>query len=276
MNRRRGFSLAELMVALVMAGIIGVALTRLLINQTRFIAAQEGSMKARAGARAGFNAVIQELRMVTAGGLIDATADSLTVRVPYAFGVACRQVSGARTGVSLLPTDSASYAAATPSGYAWRDATGTWTFEEPVVVSAGTVGDCNGASPRIDLVPNGQRIRVNPNNLSTPVGGAIYLYQKVRYALAESADVPGRLALWRTVLSTGTREELVTPFDTSSAFGYLTGNALTYSASAPAVLDSARGIRLRLVGLSEQTPEGRTEPSKFDLSTDIVFMNRAP
>ena len=34
----RGFALAELLVALVIAGIIGVALTRLVINQARFVA----------------------------------------------------------------------------------------------------------------------------------------------------------------------------------------------------------------------------------------------
>lgn len=276
---RRGFSLAELMVALMISGIIGVALTRLVINQSRFVASQQGMMTARAGARAGFNVMVQELRMVGVGGVLTAHADSITVRVPYAYGVACEQPSGGWTAVALFPVDSANYASATLSGYAWRDSTGTWQLWEPASLTAGVASDCStssspSTSPAITVLPNGKLVRVS-NVLATKQGSPVYLYQKVRYALAPSVELPGRIALWRTLIDTGQRDELVAPFDTSSVFSFLTGNALVVSASPPAVLDSLRGIKVRLVGQSEDTPEGRSAPSKFDLSTNIVFVNRA-
>lgn len=275
MTDRDGFSLAELMVALVIAGVIGVALTRLMINQARFVSGQESRMMARAGARAGFNVIVQELRSVTYGGVVDAAPDSITVRVPVSYGVACRQVSGGRTGVALLPRDSALYGEVTISGYAWQDpVAGTWTYVEPATVGSGSVGDCTGASPRITTIPGGTQVRLTPNDAATPVGAPVYLYHTTRYALATSSTISGRLALWRTLLYNNTREELVVPFDTASTFGFLVGRNLTYQAAVPASLDSIRGIRLRLIGQSENAPQGSSSYATFDLTTDIIFMNR--
>lgn len=275
-STRHGFALTELVVALVIAGIIGISLTKLIINQARFVATQQGMMAARAGARAGFNVMVQELRMVTRGGVIAAHADSITVLVPYAFGIACIQPLGGSQAVALFPVDSATYASAALRGYAWRDSTGAWRFKEPATIAAGVATDCSGASPAVTVLTNGQIVRVSPNDLNTEQGSPVYLYQRVRYALAPSVQLPGRTALWRTMIDLNQRDELVAPFDTNSVFSFLTGNALTVQSAVPAVLDSLRGVRIRLVGQSEDPPEGRTTPSRFDLPMDIVFVNRAP
>ena len=272
--RRRGFSLAELMVSLVVAGVIGIALTRLLINQSRFVAAQDGYMKARAGARAGLNVMLAELRGVTWGGLVAASKDSITVRVPFGSGLTCTQPSGGYQAISQFPIDTFNYVGASISGWAWRDDVGDWTFESPATLSSGVASDCSTAAPAVAVLTKGRVVRVTPNNALTTPGQAAYLYQEVRYALAGSVEIPGRRALWRTVLSTGTREELVAPFDTSSRFSFLVGESLTIQTAVPSPLDSARGVRVRLVGQSEETPEGRTSVTSFDLSTNIVFVNR--
>ena len=274
-RHRPGFSLTELMVALVLTGIIGAALTRLIINQARFVAMQDGMMRARSGARAALNVMTSELRAITDSGLVAASPDSITVRVPYAFGVACQQASGA-TNVALLPGDSALYGSATAGGYAWRDSTGAFVFREPATVAAGS---CAPPAPAITVLGttgwSARTVAVSPNNPDTPAGAIVYLYQTIRYAFAPSVSVPGRRALWRTVLSTGARDELVVPFDTSSKFQFLVGNRYTPQAAPPAVLDSVRGLRIRLVGQSEAPPEGRVGPVKFDLTSDILFRNNA-
>lgn len=271
---RRGFSLAELMVALVVAGVIGIALTRLLINQSRFVAAQEGYMRARAGARAGLNVMLAELRGVTWGGLVNATADSVTVIVPFAVGVTCTQPSGGYQAIALFPYDSAGYAAAVLGGWAWRDDTGAWQYEAGGTLTTGNASDCSGASPAVTVLTNGIVVRVTPNDASTDAGQSAYLYQTIRYGIAPSVEIADRYALWRQVLPDGTREELVAPFDTSSGFGFLVGEGLALQTTVPSPLDSARGLRVRLVGQSEETPEGRTTVASFDLSTNIVFVNR--
>lgn len=277
MTSRRGFSLAELMVAMVIAGIIGAALTQLVINQARFVGTQDAAMQARAGARAALNVMTSEFRAVSDSGLVAASRDSVTIRVPYAFGIACAQVGGA-TIVSLLPAENSTYNGATISGYAWRDPiTGTYRFVKPAIVSSISMTLCADSGITTLAAPGwaARAVAVAPNVLATPTGSLIYLYQEIRYAFASSAELPGRLALWRTVLSTGVREELVAPFDTSAAFQFLVGYTLAVQTSAPADLNTVRGVRARLVTASEDPPGGRTVPMRFDLTTNILFRNNA-
>ena len=283
LQRTRGFVLAELVVALVIAAIIGVALTQLVVSQSRFAALQGGIIQARGGARAALNVLANDLRMVSDSGLVAAAHDSVTVRVPYAFGVACGQVAGKVT-VSLLPADSASYFAATASGYAWRDTTGKMVFVEPTTVSSSVTANCSSVlitNPAITTLsaPRWTAVAVAvPNDTrrsppGPPQGSVVYLYQLVRYAFAPSGQLTGRIGLWRTVLSTGQRDELVAPFDTSASFQFLVGTRLTPRLTPPAVLDSVQGLRLVLVAASETAPEGRTKPQTFNITTNVVFQN---
>ncbi len=282
--RRRGFVLAELLVALVIAAVIGVALTQLVLSQSRFAALQGALVQARGGARAALNVLGNDLRMVSDSGLVAASRDSVTVRVPYAFGVACGQPSGTGTTVvSLLPADRASFSSATMSGYAWRDTSGSYVFVEPASASVPTtsVAACTGLSPAITTLGAAgwqpQTVTVPTDYRRSPPaptpGTVVYLYQLVRFAFAPSSQLPGRRALWRTVLSTGQRDELVAPFDTSAKFQFLVGSGLQLRPSPPAVLDSVKGLRVALVAASETAPEGRTGPLLFNLTSNVVFRN---
>lgn len=274
-----GFVLAELLVAMFIAAIIGASLTQLVISQSRFVALQGALMQARGGARAALNVMATDLRMVSDSGLVDASADSVTVRVPYAFGVACTQSSG-RTIVSLLPADSAAYFSATASGYAWRDSTGKFVFVHPATVGSSTGLQCGSPYLSKTIAILGApgwpplAVAVGPNDVRTPPGTVVYLYQVVRYAFAPSVQVPGRVGLWRTVFSTGQRDELVAPFDTSAGFQFL-DSTYTPQATPPADLNAVKGVRLILVATSEQPPEGRTLPTQFKLTTDVVFRNHS-
>ncbi len=284
-GRRRGFVLAELLVALVIAAVIGVALTQLVLSQSRFAALQGALVQARGGARAALNVMSNDFRMVSDGGLLAATRDSVTVRVPYAFGVACGQPSGTGTTVvSLLPADHASFASATMSGYAWRDTTGSYVFVDSTSASAPTTSlvSCTSQSPPITTLGSTGWL---PQTVSVPTdyrrspqaplpGTVVYLYQIVRFAFAPSVQLPGRKGLWRTVLSTGQRDELVAPFDTSAKFQFLVGTALQLRPTPPAVLDSVKGLRLLLVAASETAPEGRAAPIQFNITSNVVFRNR--
>lgn len=276
MSARRGFSLVELLVSMVIAGIIGVALTRLVINQARFVSMQDSMMRARSSARASINVLIDELRMVGLGGMLSGgNGDSVTVRVPYAFGVACFRTSG-YTVVSLHPTDSATFYGADPSGYAWRNqTTGNYVFQDGATVFTGSIN--NVCSPvgisTLSVTGWAQTFAAVTQNTSTDTTASVYLYQRIRYSFAPSTQLPGRLALWRHVISSGLREELVAPFDTASGFSFLVGSRYTPQATAPVSPDSIRGLRLRLKTASETNPQGRNAPATFDVSLNIYFRN---
>ena len=279
MRRVRGFVLAELLVAMLIAAIIGVSLTQLVISQSRFVALQSAIMQARGGARAALNVMAGDFRMVGDSGLMAASPESVTVRVPYAFGVSCLQAAG-QTLVSLLPADSASFSSAASSGYAWRDSTGKFVFVQPATVTTSLWFLCSWPFTNPSITTLGTTawsprvVALGPNDTRTPPGTVIYLYQLVRYAFAPSGQLPGRIGLWRTVLTTGQRDELVAPFDSASAFQFL-DSTYTAAATPPANLNQVKGLRLVLVSASEQPPEGRTVPLKFNLTTNVVFRNHS-
>ena len=68
MSTRRGFTLAELLVGMVVLGIIGAALSRLLLSQSRFYDLQTQLRRARFVSRTAINAALSDLRMVEATG----------------------------------------------------------------------------------------------------------------------------------------------------------------------------------------------------------------
>ena len=112
------------MLSMIIAAIVGAALIRMSLAQARFMDQQEAWRSARSVARGGINRLISDLRSVEAtNGVTAAVAggQDFTIRVPYAFGVMCATTGVAGTGpttLSLLPVDSAVYAAPGYSGFA--------------------------------------------------------------------------------------------------------------------------------------------------------------
>lgn len=280
--RPRGYSIAELLVAMVIAGIVGISLSKLIINQSRFVSTQDNYRQARSGARAALAIPMDELRAVTQTGdssvLIQANSDSFTVRVPFAYGISCWQ-GGGKTHIALFPADSATYANATATGYVWRDFSGSLHTVDPITsISAGTASKCTSATPAITMVtatgwPQ-TVIAVQPNVTADSTGDVHYLYRRIRYVFATSTALPGRRALYRAVLPSGSRDELVAPFDTSAHFEYLVGDNLV-ATRTPATLDSVEGVRFVLISASQNNAPGATKPSTFNLTTDVLFRNRA-
>lgn len=262
---RRGVTLVELLITLVVFGILGTALARLMISNSRYVSRQEALLEARQTARAAMNVILPELRMVSDGGLIAAATDSVTVRVPYAFGVLCHNEYAI-----LAPTDSVVLANAVPAGIAYQTTGSSYTFD-PTITMAGTTTlttDCDTDSIRV--VPGGQRI-----TLTAPIGwsgSVFYLYQTVTYKFGSSAALTGRRALWRRA-DGAAAEELLAPFDTAARFAFLVGSRLAVQTAVPSPLSNVRGLELRLVGASVSPAQGMAEPTQFALQPRVRFGN---
>ncbi len=192
----RGFTLIELLIAMMLTAIVATALTRILLSDSRFVSQQDSMMAARNTARAAQNVTSVELRMVSDGGLIAAAPDSVTVRVPYAFGLACG-VSGGQRIASLMPVDSLMYSSATPNGVARQLPGGTYTFRGGISVTA-TTDTATCVSESIRRVPDGKWVGMSPPS-AAPNGYLFYLYQTVAYRFSASVELPGRIGLWRRV-----------------------------------------------------------------------------
>ena len=271
---RRGFTLVELLVGTLVMAILGVALVRLMLSDSRFVSRQESMVSTRQTARGALNLMDVELRMITDGGLYTARPDSVRARIPYAFGVSCGQTGAGQIVSALVPPDSLLYATAVVGGMAHQRDDGTYRAVSGVSVASSTnLSACSADS--IFVVPGGRLVQISGISDSLPDAGRIlYLYQDVTYRFAGSSEIPGRLALWRKSGSAA-YEELVAPFDTSSGFRCLVGMGLQPTACPPAGgVDSIRGLELRLVAASEYPPLGSDKPTTFELIARVPFLNK--
>jgi type II secretory pathway pseudopilin PulG len=258
------------MIALTIMGIMGTAAVRLFTTQSRFVDAERQRSAARSVPRGAARLLLSELRMVEqGGGVVAATASSVTLRVPYAAGLLCGNgVTG--TAVSLLPADGA--VPRTPSGFAWRDAAGAYTYTDAptAVVGPGTSLVCPTVG--ITTLPNGTEIEVAPYLPgSVPAGTPMLVYQTLRYDIAPSTLFPGARGLWRTALPSGTPEEISAPLGEASRFKfYVAAVDTAVSAATPAAVV---GLQLAITGVSERPASGRSAPETAMLATAIYFQN---
>ncbi len=284
---RIGYSLAELMVAMTVIGLLGVAFTRLLVTQGRFADQQNALRSARGVARQGMNVMMSELRMVQDSGGIDSAATdgkAIRVLVPYRFGLNCG-VSLGKSVVSMLPVDSLVLAQAVYAGYAWRSQAGRYTVVYPgsplgadAPVASADDQQCRGSNlgqaqiRRVSVAGrSGLELDITPPEPSAPQGQAVFFFQRITYSFAPSSAFPGQYGLWRSAQG-GASEELVAPFDSTARFRYWSGTAATAVASPPALAE-IRGVDVEFAGKSTYAPAGRVSPAKSTVIASIFFKN---
>jgi type II secretory pathway pseudopilin PulG len=286
---RSGLTLVELLVALTVTTIAGAALIQVMLAQNRASGNNEAWRVARAVSRGSLNRLLADLRVVEAEGALDAlTVDgrNITLRVPYAIGVACNTTLP--IAATMLPVDNTQWSAARFAGFAWRDnSTSAYRYRTvssngATIFTPGTGSVC--ASAGITTLPAsagggtaGRVVNLNAGTIGTgtpSVGMNVFVYQQVRYRFAPSSALPGRVALWREVLNGGPSEELAAPFDSSARFAfYVVGSTVAQSA-LPSPRSLTRGVEIHLDGMSETAPAGSTDPKRVQLTTSIFFKNR--
>jgi prepilin-type N-terminal cleavage/methylation domain-containing protein len=286
---RRGFTLVELLISMIVTAIIGAALVRMVLSQARFMDQQEAWREARSVSRGGINRLLSDLRAVEAAGGLRAAAaggQDFTVRVPYAFGILCGITANIWT-LSLLPVDAAMFAEPGYTGFAARNnTTGIYGYNNSNLIDAGTTALClNGLYDSIHTVPTlngspaGTVVNVTRNAGviivgAPPRGTIVYLYRDIRYEFKASVAIPGRTGLWRTpVSSPGDTEELAAPFDATARVNFYNLDVMPAQAAVPP-LTNVRGLELLLNGMSERTPAGSAAPKTANMTTSVFFENR--
>lgn len=283
---RPGFTLAEVMIALVIIGIIGAAFTRLIVAQSRFFTREYGARTARSVARNSMNLLLTDLRMVQdSGGVDSVSSDGKTIRVyvPYAYGLACGSTA-ALTVVSLLPVDSSVLKLAKYGGYSWRNTAGRYTRVTPTsptgsdsVQSSTSPSTCTGSSSGQaniqTLIVNGragQVVDLRPAASGVVAGAPVFLWQKVTYSFDTSSAFSGLYGLYRQV-SGGSREEILAPFTSSARFKFYVPSVDTSQTTVPS-LSNIRGVDVLLYGLSPKANSSGSRPES-DLVTAVFFKN---
>lgn len=273
LRRASGHTMIELAVAMVVMGVVGAAIVRLIISESRGFQAQDSAQEARKVARSAVNLLTSELRMVeVTGGVSAASPTSITFRVPYAIGIVCNN-----TTISTMPVDSLMFAQATFSGYAWRDTLGVYTYVAGGSAGAGSAANCTGQS--ITTLTGGKVVSLSiPLPADAIVGNPVMLYSTITYSFGNSALLPGRMGLFRQVaggVTSTAAEEIAAPFDsTTTRFKFFVLNVDTAQSTVPASLGDIRGVELDLTGESRFTPRGRSTPKSVPTTTAVFFQNR--
>jgi prepilin-type N-terminal cleavage/methylation domain-containing protein len=286
-RRRPGVTLVEMVVGLVILGIVGGALVKLLMIQGRFAESQESYRNSRSVTRDAYNVMMTDLRMVQDTLAIRAAnRDSIMVRVPYVYGIICAHSSGTTTA-SMVPVDSALYAMATYGGVAWdsagvfqfRPTTGTVpTYSDPTICL-----DSSATGAKVDSivfrdsasgkVRGGRTMSLNPTLPNAKTGDPVFLWQEITYAFGSSTAYPGLRGLYRKVTN-GPRDEIIAPFDTSAKFKFYVLNNDTSQLAAPANLNQIKGLDLILNARSPTIPAGSKTPKLSKTRTAVYFKDR--
>src|SRR4051812_25220902 len=108
-RERRGMTLIELIVGVVLFAIVGAAFTKLMTVQGKFFDRQGMANAARNVSRSSLNRVISDFRMIDAGGgVVAASPTSPTIRVSFSVGGMWAKPNGG-THPHLFPFDSTTY-----------------------------------------------------------------------------------------------------------------------------------------------------------------------
>ncbi len=287
--RRAGFTLVEVLIAVVLTAIVGAAVTSVFVNQSAFYDTQTQVSEARSVSRAAVNMLARELRAVdTSIGIEAASANEIRVKVPFAMGVSCGVAASGRFHVSVFPVDSASFAYANQKikdtsggagGYAWRNpVTGLYDDEAiggNAIVPALAIERCIPAgitTSYLDMTNRARVVSLQAPTGSVPDAVPIMLFLRVTYRFAPSVEMPGTRALWRQVGALPA-EEIAAPFEASARFRFYPLGANTAQDAPPATLSQLRGIELALVGRSDR-PNADGTRRETPLTTAIFFRNR--
>lgn len=292
-GQRQGFTIVEIITSLVIVAIIGLAMTKLIIGQTRAFQFDNGGRRARAAARSAMNILITDLRMTQDNGgvtLVDAANRRVDVRVPSVFGFVCEN-SGTSVVVSLVPVDSFQRASGKYGGYAYRDSTnGVYTYiaagPTDTIQSAGE-GRCHNSGVGLFADTTSIAGRAGAVYIASgvgvalaPIGAPVFIWQTVSYEFKASQIYPGRYGLYRTVRGRAntdtTSDELIAPFKTTARFSYYQQSPYATRdipvATAPA-LNNIRGFQIFLPAESSDTMPTRNTPLSATVTTAVFFKN---
>lgn len=286
---RRGFSLVEIITALTILAVIGGAMTKMILAQTRGYQYDNGGRRSRTAARSAMNIMMTDLRMTQdRGGVayLDATNNRrVDVKVPVAFGVVC-EVTASKIVMAMTPVDSFQLGTIKYGGYAVRNSTtGIYSYVDGGGIAGADVSYCRAGSVSIyaDTVTMGGRqgkvVQMSgAPPAGTVVGSMAMIWQKVSYVFDSSRVFPGRAGLYRIVTdaSSADTSELIAPFSWTARFSYFTNPPQakdTATTAAPADLNTVRGFKILLPAEASDTVPGYSGPKKSPLTTAVFFKN---
>ncbi|HEX9940073.1 MAG TPA: prepilin-type N-terminal cleavage/methylation domain-containing protein [Longimicrobium sp.] len=301
----RGFTLVEVLVSLVLAGLLAMVIFQVVRGQTRFAAVQSAQQEVQQNARGAIEIIASELRGVQPGGLVSTSANSITFMLPRAWGISCggTGTNGATGGTALpvlfpdVPDTTVMFAINGASGLladtaAAGAAAEAWGPVPDATTLAGRaqVNSLPAQTPALGVAGNpciALRATAPANGLMravtvtgtgfpnvVPAGNTVYLYQLSRY---EVGTTDSEHWIWRSQGlpgSTGSTQPLAGPLTsptTGLVFTYFTADGTEFTpGNDRAQLALVARIGVKVVAHTRE--RGRTNLSD-SVTTSVLLRN---
>jgi prepilin-type N-terminal cleavage/methylation domain-containing protein len=274
---RQGFSLVEALIALALSGVIIALASTVFVAQSAFYRNVTERGKLQESVRAAAELVAADVRVLTEGSVVTATANRLVARLPVMVGVACGSMGANR--YTYLALDGSPVTDGDKTGVGVLQSDGNWAYFPRSWAQlyggsgeASTITSCVGAGvdstgPKTDFVrltfPGGRG-----GNAMTP-GRPIMLYAETEIRFANSDLQPGRLALFRGV--DPNLIEFATGFSSDSRFEYR-ANGTWHTSVSGAQLHDIDAVRVFVEATSEDVRSG---PADLGWSVEVPLRNVA-
>ncbi len=240
-RRQRGFTLAEVLVVIVLGSVVAAALYQTLVYQQRLYTRERATTYRHDALRLA-NAVLSgDLREAssTQGDLVDTSPDSLSLRSPIGFAIVCAVDSGGgKLGLFNIQGRMGSFEGDSlliyhPNGWLVR-------VREAESEEASSLNCPYTGGPAVELV-----MRVSGSLTGIPVGAPVRAFHRYTYRLEENRGD------WWLARTDGSRTEiLVGPFagdGTGLSFAY-------FDAAGQTTTDPGRVARVQLTLVTESEP----------------------
>lgn len=222
-STRAGFSLLEMVIVLVLAGVIGSSAMTLFSTHNRLNSVMTTAGQSQENARSAADALASDLRPVARGAIVQATSTQLIVRAPLAVGVVCDR-SGSYTTL-YFALDGASLSTGQIDGFASRDSTGRWSYT--AMSGSDIMSQKQSGSGQSACTANGGGTSGSASDymtfntgysISFSVGQLVMFYTQRIYRFSTSTIDPATRGLFRG--RSGSMVELAQDFASSAQFQY--------------------------------------------------------
>lgn len=275
MNDRGGFTLAELMISLVLGALIIGVVLNFVTGQTRLTTLQSGREEVQQNARGALEVVASDLRGAIGAGIVMADEDEMEIALPRRWGVVCSQAAGGGSTVVVFPNlPSQPLPVGVDAGLLLRQGNGAW---QPALPNRATVAAATPVAVAAscgNLAATGNVVAfqlTGANHPNVGAGATAALYQLVRYDVGISR---GERWIQRSNGMTAAGEYIMQPLagpvdqdGGGISFAYFAGTPPA-PVAAPGAVAAAAGlsqVRLRVRMKSRQG--GSDSPVEFDSAT---------